>query len=113
MISRRVLKKNQAKCIRPRLETGSNCSIRREATTVMPMQPFPVRGHACSVASLIGILQSEQNLAFFAVLPQGNVLKSASELLMRCAPHVPVTPMPRPIPSFKTAEAGPGPTTTD
>ena len=44
-----------------------------------------------SIASLIGILKNEDNLAFYAVLPQGNVLKSASELLMRCAPHVPVT----------------------
>lgn len=41
--------------------------------------------------ALIGILDAETELAFHAVVPQGHVLKCIAELLVRCAPHVPVT----------------------
>lgn len=39
---------------------------------------------------MIDMLNAETALAFHAVVPHGSVLKSISELLMRCAPHVPV-----------------------
>lgn len=44
-----------------------------------------------SVASLLGLLHAEGDLVFHAVIPHGNVLKCVSELLVRCAAHVPVT----------------------
>lgn len=48
------------------------------------------------IESLIGLLhQNEEELAFHAVVPHGNVLKSVAELLMRCAPHVSLTVDPR------------------
>jgi hypothetical protein len=43
------------------------------------------------VDTLVQLLQNEEELAFHAVIPHGNVLKCISELLMRCAPHVSLT----------------------
>lgn len=40
---------------------------------------------------MMQLLADEEPLAFHAVLPHGSVLKCISELLMRCAPHVPLT----------------------
>lgn len=44
-----------------------------------------------SVDALVRLLDGEEQLAFHAVIPQGNVLKCIAELLMRCASYVPVT----------------------
>ena len=41
--------------------------------------------------SLIQLLEHEEELAFHAIIPHGNMLKCMSELLMRCAPHVSLT----------------------
>ena len=43
------------------------------------------------VDTLVQLLQKEEELAFHAIIPHGNILKSVSELLMRCAPHVSLT----------------------
>jgi hypothetical protein len=43
------------------------------------------------IRSMISFLDAESQLVFHAVVPHGSILKCISELLMRCAPHVPVT----------------------
>lgn len=41
--------------------------------------------------ALIRLVAAEEDLAFHAVVPQGNTLKSVAELLVRCTPQIPVT----------------------
>ena len=49
------------------------------------------RQHKNGVDTLVNLLQNEEELAFHAIIPHGNILKCISELLMRCAPHVSLT----------------------
>lgn len=41
--------------------------------------------------ALIRLVAAEEDLAFHAVVPHGNILKSVAELLVRCTPQIPVT----------------------
>lgn len=60
-----------------------------------------------TVARMMALLDAEEPLAFSAVVPHGSTLKSISELLMRCAPHVPVTVDPEGL-SFVACDPGTG-----
>ena len=75
--------------------------------------PPPRSGEAAAhdrrrgIDSLIEFLNTETQLAFHAVIPHGNILKCISELLMRCASHVPVTVDPTGI-SFVACDPASG-----
>jgi hypothetical protein len=49
------------------------------------------RGQPSSADALVKLLDLEEEIAFYGVIPHGNVLKCIWELLMRCSSHVPVT----------------------
>lgn len=44
-----------------------------------------------SSKTLVDMLMVQEELQWHAIVPFGNVLKSISELLLRCAPHTPMT----------------------
>jgi hypothetical protein len=55
------------------------------------LRPATRKPAAQGVQTMVRLLDAEQEqLAFHAIVPHGSVLKCVSELLMRCAPHVPV-----------------------
>lgn len=45
--------------------------------------------------SLMQFLKDEEDIAFLAVIPQGNTLKCISELLYRCSQYVPLVASPQ------------------